>query len=171
MQLFEEPVDSIFTLGPAQVLRVEERREPADDPKADRNNFKSRVRWRSFGVVIYICRQKAVPVQKGESWVMPEEAIETRFIRVLGRANGCDIPPEAGRFLGHYQEDGQRWWVFLEKLGAAPSPPAPAARPRSVAQSPSAKAPGSASSPAPRAPQPASPPQASPGKTEAPRPR
>ncbi len=168
MQLFEEPIGDLCTDGPAVVLKVEQRKEPRFRSVWDTRG----VEWVEFGVVIYTARGKATPVQRNGEWGMPESATVTRFIRVADHNGSCAIPPEAGRLLGHFRQDGQKWWVFLEKVGAsaAPSPPVPGERPRSAAQSPAGKAAPSASSVPPR--QPAAPqasrPQGKPDSTSAP---
>lgn len=160
MQLFEEPVGSIFTDGPAQVIKVEQRSEPT------RSGFSTTgIDWRKFGVVIYLAKNKAAPVKKGTGWDFADTAIETRFVKVAHFAEGCAVPESAGRLLGHYEEDGRRWWVFLEKLGSASAsvPPEPAAPRKAAAQSPPApRAPG-ASSPGQSSKSPTSPPGQRPG--------
>jgi hypothetical protein len=137
MQLFEEPVESIFTDGPAVVLKVEQRREPRTRSLYDTRKME----WDEYGVVIYTARGKPAPILKAGEWVMPESAHETRFVRVPDVNGGCAIPPEAGKLLGHYRQNGQRWWVFLEKLGsgATAASPAPAERPQSKPVSQPAK--------------------------------
>lgn len=163
MQLFEERVDSLFTDGPAVVVKVEQRKEPRCRSQFDTGAMV----WDEFGVVIYTARAKAVPVLRGSSWVIPESAIETRFVKVPDINGSCEIPENAGRVLGHYRENGRRWWVFLEKLGSAvaPSPPAPGGpqKSRTVSHpskaapvgnvSPPAKPSGPPASPAPQRPQ------------------
>ncbi len=168
MQLFEEPVDSIFTDGPAVVLKVEQRREPRT-----RSLFDTRaMEWNEYGVVIYTARGKAAPVQKAGEWVMPDSAHETRFIRVMDVNGGCEIPPEAGRLLGHFRQNGQKWWVFLEKLGssATAASPAPDARPQSrpVSQPSKAAPSGRAAPPGKPSAPPASPGPQRPQGTSAP---
>lgn len=138
MHLYEEPVGSLFTDGPAIVVKVEQRRE-----QRARSIYDTRgVEWEEFGVVIYMARGRATPVQRGEHWVMPESAHETRFVSVPDVNGSCEVPENAGKILGHYRQHGRRWWVFLEKLGSAeaPSPPAPGARQRSASVSPPSKA-------------------------------
>jgi hypothetical protein len=160
LQLFEEPVGSIFTDGPAVIVKVEQRSEPL------RSMFDTRgVSWRKFGVIIYQAKGKASPVQKGGEWMMPETAHETRFLKVPHFGEGCEVPENAGRLLGHYEEDGRRWWVFLEKLGSASAsaPPAPAERRKSAPQSPSAPRAPASSTGAPPSKQPTSPPGQRPG--------
>lgn len=157
MHLYEEPVGPLFTEGPAIVVKVEQRRE-----QRVRSLYDTRgVEWEEFGVVIYMAKNRATPVQRGEHWVMPDTAHETRFVLVSDVSGSCEVPENAGRVLGHYRQHGRRWWVFLEKLGSAeaPSPPAPGARQKSAGVSPPAKA-----APAARAAPPATPsgPQASP---------
>lgn len=159
MRLFEDPLDTIFTLGPAQVLRVEEREVF--------QGFKS---IRREPVVIYMAKQRAAPVERGGHWVMPDDAMETRFVMVPAETDGgCEIPPNAGRPLGHFRREGRRWWVFLEKLAPDSKGEAPGAdvRKKSAAQSRVApKASGAPSVPAQRAPQPSSRPSASPGSNQ-----
>lgn len=164
MQLFEERLSSVFTIGPATIVKVEQRRDPV------RSMFRtSGVEWEEYGVVIYTAKQRAVPVHNEGGYVFPEGTVETRFIRVPDRAGSCEIPENAGRVLGHYREHGQRWWVFLEKPSPerAASRPAPAERPKSAVQSPNGKAAPSGQQ-APRASQPSSPQQGKPGNTAAP---
>ncbi len=164
--VFEEPVDSIFTEGPARVLRVEERVEYYGDSLPGKRTS------RTFGVVIYQAKRKAVPHQVGAKWVYPDDAMETRFVKVRADSQGgCQEPPNAGRLLGHYRENGERWWVFLElsaPSSSAESPGAGAPR-KSDAKPPRAsetRAPAASSPDKPSVP-PASPPSASPGNTSA----
>jgi hypothetical protein len=166
MWLFEDRIESLFTEGPAVVMKVEQRKDPRRSEHQTRG-----IDWEEYGVVIYTAKSRATPVQRGGSWMMPETAHETRFVRVPDFNGSCQIPEEAGRLLGHYREQGRKWWVFLEKLGAAPSLPAPDARQKSAAVSPPAKAGPAAPARAPAkpsAPQASRPPD-SPGSTSAPR--
>lgn len=168
MQLFEEPIGSLFTDGPAVVLKVEQRRQQRVRSQWDTRG----VEWEDYGVVIYTAKAKAAPVPgPGGHYTMPESAIETRFIRVPDLNGGCVIPEGAGRLLGHYRQDGQRWWVFLEKVGVeAPERPGSAARPKSGAQSPPGKAApsGRVSPPGQPSPRPSSQQSGSPGSTSVP---
>lgn len=159
--VFEEPIESLFTEGPARVLRVEERTE--------RDVYTQRgVRY--YGVVIYQAKRKAVPREVGGKWTYPDDAMETRFLKVRADSSGgCQEPPNAGRLLGHYRENGERWWVFLELLAPASSAESPgAAAPRKSDAGPprasGTRAPAAAAPSKPSAP-PASPRSASPGST------
>lgn len=165
MWLFEDRVDSIFTEGPAVVVKVEQRKDPTRSMHATRG-----IEWEEYGVVIYTAKSRVAPVQRGGHWVMPESAHETRFVRVPDHGGACEIPANAGRVLGHYREGGRKWWVFLEKLGAEPSPPGPDARQKSASGSQPSKAAPAARAPAPSKPSapPASRPPATPGSTSAP---
>lgn len=129
MQLFEEPIGSLFTDGPAIVVKVEQRREQRVRSIYDHRAME----WDEFGVVIYMAKGRALPDDK---------AVETRFVLVPDSGGCCQVPENAGRLLGHYRQNGRRWWAFLEKLGAsvAPSPPVTDARPKSAAVSQPAKA-------------------------------
>lgn len=167
MHLYEEPVGSLFTEGPAVIVKVEQRRE-----QRARSIYDTRgVDWEEFGVVIYMARGRAVPVQRGEHWVMPDSAHETRFVLVPDVSGSCEVPENAGRILGHFRQQGRRWWAFLEKLGSAeaPSPPAPDGRQKSASVSqPSKAAPASrAALPAKPSAQQASPAQPRPQGTSA----
>lgn len=167
MHLYEDPVGALFTEGPAIVVKVEQRRE-----QRVRSLYDTRgVEWEEFGVVIYMAKGRATPVQRGEHWVMPETAHETNFVIIQDVNGSCEVPENAGRVLGHYRQNGRRWWVFVEKLGSAGgvSPPAPGARQKSTGVSPPVKAaPGARVSPParPSAPQ-ASPAQQRPQGTSA----
>jgi len=129
MQLFEEPVGSLFTDGPAIIVKVEQRREQRVRSVYDHRG----VEWDEFGVVIYMAKGRALPDDK---------AHETRFVLVPDSNGYCQVPETAGRLLGHYRQNGRRWWAFLEKLGSSvtPSPPAPDGRQKSAAVSQPAKA-------------------------------
>lgn len=158
MQLFEEPLGSLYTDGPAIVVKVEQRREQAVRGIYDHRAME----WNEFGVVIYMAKARVLP---------DEKAHETRFVMVPDSSGSCEVPENAGRLLGHFRQQGRRYWVFLEKLGSseAPSPPAPGERPRSNAVSqPSKGAPAArVSPPAKPSGQPASPSQQKPVGTSA----
>lgn len=148
MRIFEEELSgSIFTLDAPQVLRIEARVDIVQG-ELDR-----RPRRKEYAVVIYQCKTGELPAprQVGDSWVMPDNAIETRFVQVTAESDGgCFIPEQAGRLLGHYVRDGRRWWVFLEKLGSASTPESPGTGgPQKSASGspPGSKAPAAASSP------------------------
>lgn len=170
MRIFEEELSgSIFTLGAPQVLRIEARVDLVVD------GMHGKPRKREYAVVIYQCKTGELPAprQIGDSWVMPDNAIETRFVQVTAEADGgCFIPESAGRLLGHYVRDGRRWWVFLEKLGsvATPESPGTGAPQKSAGVSPpGSRAPAAAASPKaqPSKPQ-AGPPAQRPGNTAKP---
>lgn len=171
MRIFEEELDgrSIFTLGAPQVLRIEARSEVV------MGELDRRPRRRDFAVVIYQCKTGELPAprQVGDSWVMPDNAIETRFVQVTAESDGgCFIPENAGRLLGHYVRDGRRWWVFLEKLALPSSDESPgtAERQKSVSGSPpgsKAPVPGASSKAQPSRPQ-AGQPAPKPGNTAKP---
>lgn len=153
MQLFEEPIGSLFTDGPAIVVKVEQRKEQRVRGVYDHRAME----WDEYGVVIYMAKGRALPDDK---------AHETRFVMVPDSSGSCEIPENAGRVLGHFRQNGRKWWVFLEKLGSseAPSPPGPGGQRKSADVSQPVKvAPGARVAPParPSAP-PASPPQARP---------
>jgi hypothetical protein len=132
MQLFEEPIGSLFTDGPAIVVKVEQRKEQRVRSIYDHRAME----WDEFGVVIYMAKGRALP---------DEKAVETRFILVPDSSGSCQIPENAGRVLGHFRQNGRRWWCFLEKLGSseAPSPPGAGEQRKSTGVSqPSKAAPG-----------------------------
>ncbi len=126
--LFEEPVGTLYTDGPAIVVKVEQRREQRVRSIYDHRAME----WEEFGVVIYLAKGRALPDDK---------AHETRFVLMPDSNGSCQVPENAGRLLGHYRQNGRRWWAFLEKLGSAeaPSPPAPGERQKSNAVSPPGK--------------------------------
>lgn len=158
----------LFTVGPCRVERVEQRREPVVlEHKFTLERMSGPMR--SFGVVIFRCKERAAPVVEREgAWVQNPSAVLTRIIVVRAtRSGGCDEPEEAGRLLGHYQQDGVRYWAFAHRDEARKTPES-AERPSRAAQSPAASRASGASggSPArPSAPQ-ARPVGASPGRIE-----
>lgn len=162
--LFEESVAGmtvveLYTVGPARVERVEQRTEKFAGP-------------RSYGVVIYRAKSLAYPIAgKDGSFAEHPEAVTTRILKVRANSDGgCEEPANAGRLLGHFWEDGSRYWCFLEKDAEKASRPAPAARPKQAAAPaahPKAPAPGAGAPGKPSA-RPAAPPDEKRGSTSEP---
>ena len=134
----------LYTIGVPRVERVETRVEKFAGP-------------RQYGVVIYRAQSLAYPIAgKDGTFAEHPEAVVTRILRVRANGDGgCEEPANAGRLLGHYYENGSRYWCFLEKEPAKVSRPAPGGRParagapaaRPAAPAKPAAAPGKPSAP------------------------
>lgn len=143
LRLFEDEVTAtIATDGPCEVLGVEQRTEYLAERFGPQ-------RVRQYGAVVFRAEARMYPKidERTGQWAVPPTAKETRLILMRASLRGNELPPSAGRFLGSYTEEGERWFAFLAKDVRESRRPEGSEAPKAAG----APAPGKAEGPSPAA--------------------